>query len=678
MHEHQLILATAAHDLLPITASMMVEAAADGSLTQTVSAIAYTGGTLVVGGYKTPVVVDLDGLDYSRPAPLLYEHNRQRIVGQGQATRSGNQLMLAGALQGDSPDRLHIATLARDGYQWSVSVGVAPTRTEQIAAGRTVFVNGQTFIGPLAVIRAGKLIEVSFVSVPADSDAVAQVAASHFGVLDMNFSAWLKASGFDEATLSEGQLKILKASFEAQQPDEVPSSVDQVLASARNREGRHAAYGRIIQGAIDRGMDTNTAERLVAAAQSDNLSETDFELRVLRSTRNSGSTIVASRSNEVTGEVIEASLGRSAGIQEEQLAEMYSPEVIRASERQFKHGLSLVETLMLAARRNGYRDISHRDTRALLNAAFAPVHASAHGPSTYDVGGILSNIANKMILNGFLAVEQEWTKVATIGSVNDLKKHTSYALTGDMSYELVGKQGELAHATLGEQKYENQAQTYGKIFSVSEDDIINDDLGAFQRIQRLLGRGSALALNKVVWTAYLADAANFWTTARKNKLSGGTSVLSIDALSKAVTTLEKQVDPDGQPMGVSGAVLVVPSDLKILGMQLASDPEIRFNSNGVTDVTYSIKNPHAGKFTLAASAYLNNATISGGSATQWFLQADPQDLPTLEVVFLNGQQSPRVEQARANFDTLGIYMRGVHRFGAAKQEYRASVQSVGA
>ena len=182
----------------------------------------------------------------------------------------------------------------------------------------------------------------------------------------------------------------------------------------------------------------------------------------------------------------------------------------------------------------------------------------------------------------------------------------------------------------------------------------------------------------MVWTAYLADAANFWTTARKNKLSGGTSVLSIDALSKAVTTLEKQVDPDGQPMGVSGAVLVVPSDLKILGMQLASDPEIRFNSNGVTDVTYSIKNPHAGKFTLAASAYLNNATISGGSATQWFLQADPQDLPTLEVVFLNGQQSPRVEQARANFDTLGIYMRGVHRFGAAKQEYRASVQSVGA
>ncbi|MDX1926046.1 MAG: hypothetical protein SFV81_05985, partial [Pirellulaceae bacterium] len=99
---------------------------------------------------------------------------------------------------------------------------------------------------------------------------------------------------------------------------------------------------------------------------------------------------------------------------------------------------------------------------------------------------------------------------------------------------------------------------------------------------------------------------------------------------------------------------------------------------GSTNVTYTIKNPHAGKFTLAASAYLNNSTVPGGSATHWVLMADPQDLPTLEVVFLNGQQAPRVEQGRADFDTLGINMRGVHRFGAAKQEYRASVYNVGA
>lgn len=675
-----LLAAQAASALFPISASnvQVIQAVAgEANSAPRVTAVAYTGVQLVVAGYPTPVVVDMDGLDHASPVPLLFEHDRKAILGQGSVTRAGSELLLAGSLQGDSPEKQNVLNLARDGFSWKLSVGVYPTKVEKVAAGQRVTVNGKQFVGPLAVVRAGKLIEVSILAIGADPNTSLQIAASFLGDSDVNFSAWLKANGFDEATLTDAQVKVLKASFEAQQEDpNKVSTVEQVLALARNRELRFAAYGRVIQGAIDRGMDTETAERLVNAAQSDNLSETEFELQVLRATRHTGDSRAASRSTEVTGDVIEAALARSCGLQD--LDKVYTPEVLAAAEKQFRNGLSLVETLLLAARRNGYRDISHRDTRALLNAAFAPVHAAAHGPSTYDVGGILSNVANKKILQGFNAVEQEWTKVASVGTVSDLKLHTAYALTGDMIYKPVGKQGELEHATVGEEKYQNQAATFGRIFGLSEDDIINDDLGAFDRIQRSLGRGGALALNMVIWTAYLNDAVNFWTVARKNRITGAGSALSIAALSAAVTLLEKQTDPDGQPLGVKGAVLVVPSELKILAMQLANDPEIRLNSNGATDVTYSIKNPHAGNFSVAASAYLNNATVPGGSATAWQLLASPQDLPTLEVVFLNGQQQPRVEQARANFDTLGIYMRGVHRFGANKQEYRASVYNVGA
>jgi hypothetical protein len=50
----------------------------------------------------------------------------------------------------------------------------------------------------------------------------------------------------------------------------------------------------------------------------------------------------------------------------------------------------------------------------------------------------------------------------------------------------------------------------------------------------------------------------------------------------------------------------------------------------------------------------------------------------IEVVFLNGQQTPTIEDADADFNTLGVQMRGYFDFGVNKQEYRAAIKSKGA
>ena len=72
----------------------------------------------------------------------------------------------------------------------------------------------------------------------------------------------------------------------------------------------------------------------------------------------------------------------------------------------------------------------------------------------------------------------------------------------------------------------------------------------------------------------------------------------------------------------------------------------------------------AGNFTIVDSAYLT-------SSTTWWMCADPADLPTMEVGFLDGQRTPIVEQAEASFDTLGIEVRGYFDFGVSKAESRA-------
>lgn len=45
--------------------------------------------------------------------------------------------------------------------------------------------------------------------------------------------------------------------------------------------------------------------------------------------------------------------------------------------------------------------------------------------------------------------------------------------------------------------------------------------------------------------------------------------------------------------------------------------------------------------------HFNPLAITNYSTTHWFLLADPMDLPTIEVAFLNGQEMPFVETASA-------------------------------
>jgi hypothetical protein len=47
------------------------------------------------------------------------------------------------------------------------------------------------------------------------------------------------------------------------------------------------------------------------------------------------------------------------------------------------------------------------------------------------------------------------------------------------------------------------------------------------------------------------------------------------------------------------------------------------------------------------------------------------------VAFLNGQESPVIETAEADFNVLGVRMRGYHDFGVALQDPRGGLKSKG-
>jgi hypothetical protein len=88
-------------------------------------------------------------------------------------------------------------------------------------------------------------------------------------------------------------------------------------------------------------------------------------------------------------------------------------------------------------------------------------------------------------------------------------------------------------------------------------------------------------------------------------------------------------------------------------------------------------NPYQGRFRAEVSRYLSNSHYTGHSSKAWYLLSDPNDLPVIEVAFLNGQESPTIESAEADFSVLGVQLRGYHDFGCALQDPRGGVKSKG-
>ncbi|MFM9062920.1 MAG: hypothetical protein ACKOOI_07790, partial [Pirellula sp.] len=374
--------------------------------------------------------------------------------------------------------------------------------------------------------------------------------------------------------------------------------------------------------------------------------------------------------NTINAHVLEAACYVSAGLMN--VEEHVQEQSLEIAARKFKGGIGLQELLLEAAWANGYTGRTFRDHREVMRAAFGN-RVEASSVSNVDIGGILANVANKFLLEGFFTVERTWRNICAIRNVVDFKTVTSYRLIGKDQYELVAPGGEIKHGNLGNESFTNRADTYGLMLGVDRRDFINDDLGAITTVPRKLGRGSGLKINDIFWTTFMNNSA-FFTAGNKNFVSGADTALTIDGLTKAEVAYYDLVDADGKPIGTMPTILLVPTALSAIGTQLYKSLEMRDNT---ANARMPINNPHAGKFRVEVSRYLGNSNYTGNSTKAWYLLSDPNDLPLIEVAFLNGQEAPTIETATADFNVLGVQMRGYHDFGASLQDPRAAIKAKG-
>jgi hypothetical protein len=278
--------------------------------------------------------------------------------------------------------------------------------------------------------------EISFVDLGADGATSAAITAHQpsAGVSSMPDSAPATP------TTSEPAAPVQAAEPTAAQTPEQTAQTGATIAAMR---AEAAAETERISAVRDLAKDH---PEIAAKAIREGWTKEKTELEVLRASRPQAPAAHTRPNQDLSGDVLEAACLLAA--KHPQTEKAFTDETLSAADKRYRGGIGLQELILEAAWANGYAGRNFRDSREVLRAAFAP--SVTAGWSSIDLGGILSNVANKFLLEGFFSVESTWRQIAAVAPVSDFKAITRYRLIGKDTYEKVAPGGELKHGTLGE------------------------------------------------------------------------------------------------------------------------------------------------------------------------------------------------------------------------------------
>jgi hypothetical protein len=640
-----------------------------------------------------------------------------------------------------------VLALARAKYQWQASVGADPSEVVRIEAGAVGVANwGREYPGPCVIGRGCKFRELSFVVLGGDR-RTSVVTASNLGAA-MTFEQWLLAMGFDDASaLTEVQRANMELLYADEHPEgdtEGTTTTEPVAASDGNppaEEEEEAVAGAAQRPAVRGGGRTNPARRpadpvrlmnqriaanqqridsinrLAAAYTTETGAPTmevggrqvsiavhaitagwdasRTELALMRATRPNPSALRGGTgspdADRLLGATVEAALLLTAGFKQDRVAALTASAdrervMNDAGSGRFK-GYSLHALMDETIRAAGHSSFhGNRKSNEFIRAYFAADRAirASQGFTTLSLTNALANVANKAMLASYEAVAVAWKMIAAVRSHSDFKAVSRFRLDSTGAFRKVGPDGELKHIGLTDTAYSNQLATFGAIIALTRQMQINDDLGAFLEIPKMLGRMSAVRIDEAVFVLLLSSPSSFFSVGNKNLLTGTPgSTFSVDGLEAAETSFSNQVDGNGKPILTTPDRVLVPTTLKTDATIMWKNTTL--TTNGDSNI-YSAENPYAGKYMPVVSPYLNNtaikdqdgAAISGQSSTAWYMFADPAVRAAIAVAFLNGQETPTIEDAETDFATLGRQWRAFHDFGVGMEDPTAANKNTGA
>jgi hypothetical protein len=358
------------------------------------------------------------------------------------------------------------------------------------------------------------------------------------------------------------------------------------------------------------------------------------------------------------------------GIPGDELLAEYGNEAVDAGAEQ--SDMPMKELLMQCLHLEG-KSVTSSFSNETIQAAF----------STVSLPGILSNVANKKLLQSYKAQPIIAMRLCSVGDLNDFKESERFRLTDAGDLQPIGADGEIKEGGLTEERATNQLDTYGKKFCLTRKMIINDDLGAFMKVPIAMGNRAARLIDQLFFGRLLAnpnqtDGNALFSEAHKNLLSGADSVLAHEGLRKAVQLFLDQVDADGQPINIEPRFLLVPTSLKHTAIELTKGATLIIAGGDTQTIRPALNVLADENLQVVSAPHLANEKYEGCSSTAWYVFGSPSQVDTFEIGYLKGKRTPTVERGDTDFNTLGLWFRVYFDLGVREQDFRGMVKSNGA
>lgn len=308
--------------------------------------------------------------------------------------------------------------------------------------------------------------------------------------------------------------------------------------------------------------------------------------------------------------------------------------------------------------------------------------------TTGSFSNLLLDAANKTLLAGYEEAPFTWNMWARdAGTTADFKNINRIRFSEMGTPEMVPEGKEYKDAGMSDTKETYKINKYGNMFTVTWETVVNDDLDAISRIPAMQGAACRRLQNQAVYGVLTANAAMADTGALFNATAqttaGGHANLATGAGAPSVTTLNtayismmtKKGLRSDVILNIQPAFLIVPAAISATALQLLgsiADPSVGGSVAGNSN-SKNIYGPNGDR----PLKVIVEPLLDANSSTAWYLAANNSQVDTVEITFLEGEQSPVLEN-EWDFDK-DVYKYKVRQtFGVAPIDFRGLYKHNGA
>ena len=563
---------------------------------------------------------------------VLFNHDRDAVVGHIEKVWLEDNRGKA-LVRFDTDEQSEtIFQKVQSGTLQGVSVGYAINRYEVLEDEDTKSTNGR-FNGPAYVVTDWEPLEISIVSVPADPTVGVGRSAEE---IHTSIDTQEDNTRMDQ----EKNLEVQEVKSAPVETGLTQADLQKAMEQERKRTSEITA--------MFRDFDVEGADEAIVLGKSVEEAR-EMVMDQLRARNKGVSVTMGEAESDKFRAAAQDAVLMAAGI----------PVADAAPGAQELRGYSMVEMARESLRRESGSTVNFGDNMELARAAIN---------STSTFPAIMSNLANKSVMVGFNEAETTYQVWAGKGSNRDFKEAARVALSEAGTLELVPEGGQFKQDSFGEASARTKVATYGKLFSLTRQAIINDDLGLFSKIATKYGSAAKRLVNKMVYAQLTGNVkmqdnvALF--DAKHGNVAGTGEALSVKAIAKAITSMRRQKGIQGEAtLNITPKYLVVPPELEMTAYQIV-------NSTAAVDgVNSGVANPYKGRFIVVADAELTDPDA-------WYLVADATQHDTIEVTYLNGVETPRLE-TRQGFDVDGIEYKVAFDCGVSALDFRGLYKNAG-